>query len=333
MLVTAKTQSNSVAARPLCLVTIKLSGLRYDTAITHGVCQFGHNPPYSYKKKHSQLNHSLNSSLNHPQTNDYQINTCQPSPCQTFSSKVLRLENKSPFQKTPLLLKPSIIARSQTGFTLVEIIVVVVILSIFAGMMSLSVGSSESRKNRAFYEHLTDSLSYVRLLSAERMQPMGLSLQADKQGQVTPVIVTLSNPYITYQNADKLSNTGSTPKNAMELSVEMAADLSGSTGDKSPTPSWELEPDVTLPELPAGVSLSIQSLEIGNANSSFNSVNGAVETRELQPWFTVQTVPQVLWFGTGQATPVTIEVRHQSRLVGEVITIMPDGSMTIGQGL
>src|SRR5699024_11898159 len=56
----------------------------------------------------------------------------------------------------------------QAGFTLVEIVVVVVILSIFAGMMSLSVGSSESRKNRAFYEHLTDSLSYVRLLSAER---------------------------------------------------------------------------------------------------------------------------------------------------------------------
>ena len=53
----------------------------------------------------------------------------------------------------------------------------------------------------------------------------------------------------------------------------------------------------------------------------------------LQPWFADQAVPQILWFGTGQATPVTIEVLHNSRLVGEVITIMPDGSMTIGQGL
>ena len=75
-------------------------------------------------------------------------------------------------------------SRTQIGFTLVEIVVVVVILSIFAGIMSLSVGSSEARKNRAFYEHLTDSLSYVRLLSAERMQPMGMRMQADKQGQV-----------------------------------------------------------------------------------------------------------------------------------------------------
>ena len=214
---------------------------------------------------------------------------------------------------------------TQAGFTLVEIVVVVVILSIFAGMMSLSVGSSESRKNRAFYEHLTDSLSYVRLLSAERMQPMGLSLQANKQGQVTPVIVTLSNPYVAYQtDASISSNTNGTPKNSMELSADLSS-MSSGIKDKLPTPSWELESEVTLPELPAGVSLAIQSLDAGNMSN-----RGQIQA--LQPWFTDQTVPQVLWFGTGQAAPVTIEVRHNSRLVGEVITIMPDGSVSIGQG-
>ena len=213
---------------------------------------------------------------------------------------------------------------TQAGFTLVEIVVVVVILSIFAGMMSLSVGSSESRKNRAFYEHLTDSLSYVRLLSAERMQPMGLSLQANKQGQVAPIIVTLSNPYVAYQTVTPTTRD-STPKNAMELSADLSS-MSGAINDKSPTPSWEIEPEITLPELPAGVSLSVQSLDAGN-------ISNARQTQTLQPWFTDQSVPQVLWFGTGQAAPVTIEVRHNSRLVGEVITIMPDGSMSIGQGL
>ena len=214
----------------------------------------------------------------------------------------------------------------QAGFTLVEIVVVVVILSIFAGMMSLSVGSSESRKNRAFYEHLTDSLSYVRLLSAERMQPMGLSLQANKQGQITPVIVTLSNPYVAYQNQASTSSSGdSTPKNARELSVDLTS-MSAAASDKEPIPSWNIEPEVSLPALPNGVSLSVQSLDAGNRSN-------AGQTQALQPWFTDQNVPQVLWFGTGQATPVTIEVRHNSRLVGEVITIMPDGSMSIGQGL
>ena len=212
---------------------------------------------------------------------------------------------------------------AQAGFTLVEIVVVVVILSIFAGMMSLSVGSSESRKNRAFYEHLTDSLSYVRLLSAERMQPMGLSLQANKQGQVTPVIVTLSNPYVAYQTAASTSSSrDSTPKNSMELSTDLSS-MSGGIENKLPTPSWEVESEVTLPELPTGVSLSVQSLDASN-------VSNRGQTQTIQPWFTDQTVPQVLWFGTGQAAPVTIEVRHNSRLVGEVITIMPDGNISLG---
>ena len=221
----------------------------------------------------------------------------------------------------PSTVKPTHNA-SQAGFTLVEIIVVVVILSIFAGMMTLSVGSSQVQKNRAFYEHLTDSLGYVRLLSAERMQPMGLRLQADNQGQVIPVIVTLSHPYVSYQRESQASSTDSNPRNSMELSG-----MSNDNPENSPTPSWDIEPDVTLPELPTGVSLNIQSLETQNTTA-----NGVTETRALQPWFTQQSVPQVLWFGTGQATPVTIEVRYDTRLVGEVITIMPDGNLVIGQG-
>ena len=280
MPVTVKTQSSSVATRPLALISQASRLTHFGTIAT--------NPHYS---------------------------GAPTAVCDSLS---------------PL----SIYKTTQTGFTLVEIVVVVVILSIFAGMMSLSVGSSESRKNRAFYEHLIDSLSYVRLLSAERMQPMGLRLQADNQGQIEPVIVTLSNPYIAYQTADSVSGTlsgsfsnnlDSQSKNSMELSADLGG-MSGSTGEQQPTPSWDLESEVSLPELPAGVSIRIQSLDAINlANTR--------QTQSLQPWFSDQTVPQLLWFGTGQATPVTIEVIHDSRLVGEVITIMPDGSMMIGQGL
>jgi len=276
MPVTVKTQSSSVATRPLALISQTLRLTHFGTIAT--------NPHYSGAPT------AVCDSL---------------SPLSTYKT-------------------------TQTGFTLVEIVVVVVILSIFAGMMSLSVGSSESRKNRAFYEHLTDSLSYVRLLSAERMQPMGLRLQADNQGQIEPVIVTLSNPYIAYQTADSVSGTfsnnlDSQSKNSMELSADLGG-MSGFTGEQQPTPSWDLESEVSLPELPAGVSIRVQSLDAINlANTG--------QTQSLQPWFSDQTVPQLLWFGTGQATPVTIEVIHDSRLVGEVITIMPDGSMMIGQGL
>lgn len=255
-------------------------------------------------------------SLDHPSYNPLFV-SCKPLNSSLIKPLLL------PAKKSASIVLP----RAQVGFTLIEILVVIVILSIFAGMMSLSVGSSDSRKNRAFYEHFTDSLSYVRLLSAERMQPMGLSLQADKQGQVSPVIVTLSNPYSRYQTPITPNNGNNLAKNSMELS----ADISGlATATEQPTPSWQLEPEVSLPALPVGVSLTIQSLDTSGVSNSISGVNGLVETRTLQPWFSGQEVPQVLWFGTGQATPVTIEVRYDSRLVGEVITIMPDGSMMIG---
>jgi len=300
MPVTAKTQSSSVVEHASCPIRSKLSDLDSYTAIEFSHC-------HCNSSRHFQQTHLQESCS---QKTQLQKNHHRALPNRVLPTKFV----------LPTL------PRAQTGFTLVEIMVVMVILSIFAGMIAVSVGSSESRKNRAFYEHLTDSLSYVRLLAAERMQPMGLSLQADKQGQVTPVIMTLSNPYINYQTQSITpSNFDSTPKSSMELSADLSG-MSGANGENQPTPSWELESEVTLPEMPAGVSLSIQSLQE-------NSTSGLESTQTLQPWFNGQAVPQVLWFGTGQATPVTIEVRHQSRLVGEVITIMPDGSMTIGQEL
>src|SRR5690606_40966056 len=98
--------------------------------------------------------------------------------------------------------------------------------------------------------------------------PMRLSLQADKQGQIAPVIVTLSNPYIVYQTQDSTSSRGdSTPKNSMELSADLTS-MSGAASDKVPTPSWEIEPEVSLPELPAGMSLSVQSLDAGRQTTA-----------------------------------------------------------------
>lgn len=217
---------------------------------------------------------------------------------------------------------------AQAGFTLIEMMVVVVILSIFAGMMTVSVGSTESRKNRAFYEHLIDSLSYVRLVSAERMQPMGLVLQPDNSGQVQPTIVALSNPYAHFE-ATAASNNAA--KNSMEL-------LAMSLDTQQPTmPSWVVEDSVTLPQLPPDVSIEVTAMDMPvsvstqSANFSLNNSNASQQTPQLQPWFVGTDVPQALWFGTGEAAPVRIEVRHKKRLVGDAIMLMPDGRIKVGE--
>lgn len=202
---------------------------------------------------------------------------------------------------------------AHAGFTLVELVVVVVILSIFAGMMSLSVGSSEARKNRAFYEHFVDSLGYLRLLAAEQMQPIGIYLQTNANGEITPVVMQLDNPYLSHRQSNQPADHGS--KNSMELSA---------MNSQQPTqPSWVVTPATTLPSPPPNVTIHIQPLDVASAG-------GATFPQQLQPWFIGEQVPQILWFGTGQATPVSIEIRHQQRLVAEVIHLMPDGSIHIG---
>lgn len=118
----------------------------------------------------------------------------------------------------------------QTGFTLVEVMVVIVILAVFAGMMSLSVGSSESRQHLAFYEHLKDNLTYIRLLSAEDMKPYGLAIRLANQGQPTQlVVVKLENPKPTDQ--------------------------------QNQSPAWQVEQRIPALDVPNHVQVDIQPLE------------------------------------------------------------------------
>ncbi len=202
------------------------------------------------------------------------------------------------------------------GFTLIEIMVVVVILSVFAGMVSLSVGSSEVRKNRGFYEHFVDSMSYIRLLSAEQMTPMGIRLVTDNSGQVTTELVRLDNAYISYQTNPNLRDGINSGKNAMELSASIR-NTDSEQIQKQPT--WTQVANISLPTPPADVNINIIPLETNSTG-----------TQALQPWFVGQEVPSLLWFGTGQASPANIEITYHDRLVGEVIHLSVDGNIEVG---
>ena len=197
---------------------------------------------------------------------------------------------------------------AQHAFTLVEMMVVVVILSIFAGMMTLSVGSSEARKNRAFYEHLQDSLSYLRLVSAERMQPLGVVINADASGQARLQAVALTNAYAPFEQTQTVGMDGDSPKNNMELSA-----MSSNSTNTPPTPTWQ-PVDIDLPEIPPNVTIRMSSLDAGVSSS-----------QPVNAWFVEANVPEVVWFGTGEASPVQLEVLHNNRPVGDAIVITPDG--------
>jgi len=63
---------------------------------------------------------------------------------------------------------------AQTGFTLIEVMLVVVLAGVFAVMVSLSVSGSEVRKAMQEREQLADSLAMIRLESADQGRMLGL---------------------------------------------------------------------------------------------------------------------------------------------------------------
>lgn len=192
----------------------------------------------------------------------------------------------------------------QRGFTLVEIMVVIVILSIFAGMMSLSVGGSENRNNMAFYERVTSTLNYVRLLSTERMQPYGLAIklpQNDAPNQL--VVVKLENAFANSQSAATLPTT------------------------KPATPQWVIEKQIQPLDVPNNLDVKVRPLDNGLDN-------GLNTVAQHASWLNGNEAPPVVWFGTGEATPVQITIQKtnpdkQTFAVGNPIIINQAGAIEV----
>ena len=64
--------------------------------------------------------------------------------------------------------------KKQQGFTLIEVMLVVLIAGIFAAMVSLSVGGSDTRKVLQEREQLVNSIAVIRLESQDQNRMLGL---------------------------------------------------------------------------------------------------------------------------------------------------------------
>ena len=199
-------------------------------------------------------------------------------------------------------------ANKQQGFTLIEIMVVIVILSIFAGMMSLSVGGSENRKNMAFYERVTSTLNYVRLLSSERMQPYGLAIklpQNDTPNQL--VVVKLDHAFGNTQSADTTLAT------------------------KPASPQWVIEKQIQPLDVPNNLEVKVRPLD-----NTLDNTATLQRTQAVPSWLNGSDAPPVVWFGTGEATPVQITIQKtnpdkQTFAVGNPIIINQAGAIEVSK--
>lgn len=84
-----------------------------------------------------------------------------------YKNKLFRVEGALSTQH-PKKIKP------EQGFTLIEVMLVVLIAGVFAAMVSLSVGGSETRRVMQEREQLIDSIAVIRLESQDQGRMLGL---------------------------------------------------------------------------------------------------------------------------------------------------------------
>ena len=75
------------------------------------------------------------------------------------------------------------IAQPQQGFTLIELMLVIVIVGVFAAMVSLSVGGESERRLLLLRERLADNLAIIRLEALDQGRVLALQFIPQQAGQ------------------------------------------------------------------------------------------------------------------------------------------------------
>ena len=91
--------------------------------------------------------------------------------------------------------------RAVRGFTLIELLLVIIIISVFAAMVSLSVGGTSERQLLQLREQLYDDLALIRLEANDQSQLLALQLLEETPNRPAGYqVVTLDQTAVERQN-------------------------------------------------------------------------------------------------------------------------------------
>ncbi len=167
------------------------------------------------------------------------------------------------------------------GFTLIEVMVVIVIISIIASLIVLNIDGLDQRKAMQAREMLLLDLKQINREANDQSRIYALDFQnatdvAQAQYGIVEYIAVKQN---TQQQVRVIDNT-----------------------------PWKAVPEFQKRTLPDHVSFSIQpeDHQFQNANNTELLGNNA---------------PKLIWFGNGEAKPVIIQMYYDQKPVGDVIRV------------
>ena len=179
--------------------------------------------------------------------------------------------------------------RKQTGFTLIELMVVIVIVGIMAALVMLNVDGIDQRKAMQAREALIMDLQQIARQSADQSRIYALVTEPASDVSAFRYKVEEYQPLQRRQNAQ--SNL---------------AEHQGQQGDRQQV--WLNVDEFQIKTLPDGVSFSIEPQDQRFENAQNSDLVG-------------ERAPQLIWFGNGEAKPVLIQMYYQQSPIGELIQI------------
>lgn len=197
------------------------------------------------------------------------------------------------------------IAKSQQGFTLIEVMLVIVIMAVMASLIVMNVQGVDQRKVMQARELLVLNLKKIRLESADQGRILGLLIQPATDIAPAQYEVVEYRPQANPDNLnEKQSNLNQSTQSQFNSNLPRGAH------DQY---RWQLATDFDSQTLPEQSSVQIQSLD-HQLNLDVLKQNDAL--------------PQIIWLGNGEAVPVRIQLYLQQQQVGDAIVLNRLGAVS-----
>ncbi|TCM63729.1 type II secretion system protein G (GspG) [Acinetobacter calcoaceticus] len=179
--------------------------------------------------------------------------------------------------------------KNQHGFTLIELMVVIVIIGVLASLVVFNVDGVDQRKAMQVRELLILDLKRINREANDQARVYALETQAmtDVSSGLYRVIEYTQTPSANTQNGQ----AGQSRQNSLAVK-----------------PSWQVNTQFSPRELPAQVSLQIESQEHRYQNANNTDLLGA-------------NAPKLIWLGNGEAKPVSIQVYFAQKPIGAPVLV------------
>lgn len=176
----------------------------------------------------------------------------------------------------------------QQGFTLIELMVVMLLIGLLSGLVMLGVGGNEQRNQLLARSQLEGQLRQLALESLDQGRLIGLQTRVEQDKQYYfAVSLDLPDEQSVMPNAPVLSS------------------LENRAGQNAP--QWRPLSSFKAQALPDGVTLNIEPLQIVQGHTW------------PAGW------PTVVWLGNGESRPARLQLNHGDQLIGEPIYVWPSG--------